>query len=147
MSQPPPLPNPRVKPGVGSLRPEGQRKAKGASNRSIGVALTAVVVGMVGLSFASVPLYRLFCAVTGYGGTPLAAIGRLAILLGAVAIALTRFGLLAAVTLVFTEFTLRSFPLTTNLSAWYVEWALAGLAAVLALALYGFVTTLKGRRL
>jgi cytochrome c oxidase assembly protein subunit 11 len=28
-----------------------------------------VFVGMVGLSFASVPLYRLFCAATGYGGT------------------------------------------------------------------------------
>jgi cytochrome c oxidase assembly protein subunit 11 len=28
------------------------------------------VVGMVGVSFASVPLYRLFCAVTGYAGTP-----------------------------------------------------------------------------
>jgi cytochrome c oxidase assembly protein subunit 11 len=31
--------------------------------------LAAVVVGMVGLSFASVPLYRLFCQATGYGGT------------------------------------------------------------------------------
>ncbi len=40
------------------------------SNRTVGVILTAVIVGMVGLSFASVPLYRLFCAVTGYAGTP-----------------------------------------------------------------------------
>jgi cytochrome c oxidase assembly protein subunit 11 len=31
--------------------------------------LAAVVVGMVGLSFASVPLYRLFCQATGLGGT------------------------------------------------------------------------------
>ena len=31
--------------------------------------LAAVVAGMVGLSFASVPLYRLFCAATGFGGT------------------------------------------------------------------------------
>jgi cytochrome c oxidase assembly protein subunit 11 len=31
--------------------------------------LLSVVAGMVGLSFASVPLYRLFCAATGYGGT------------------------------------------------------------------------------
>ena len=31
--------------------------------------LAALVVGMVGLSFASVPLYRLFCEATGYGGT------------------------------------------------------------------------------
>ena len=40
------------------------------SNRTIGIALTSIIVGMVGLSFASVPLYRVFCAVTGYGGTP-----------------------------------------------------------------------------
>ncbi len=32
--------------------------------------MAAVVLGMVGLSFASVPLYRMFCAATGYGGTP-----------------------------------------------------------------------------
>ena len=33
------------------------------------VLLLAVVAGMVGLSLASVPLYRLFCAATGFGGT------------------------------------------------------------------------------
>lgn len=32
--------------------------------------LFAVVAGMVGLSFASVPLYRMFCQATGYAGTP-----------------------------------------------------------------------------
>jgi cytochrome c oxidase assembly protein subunit 11 len=33
------------------------------------LALTGVIVGMVGLTAAAVPLYRLFCQVTGYGGT------------------------------------------------------------------------------
>lgn len=33
-------------------------------------ACVAVVFGMVGLAYASVPLYRLFCQVTGFGGTP-----------------------------------------------------------------------------
>lgn len=28
-----------------------------------------VVAGMIGLAFASVPLYRMFCQVTGFGGT------------------------------------------------------------------------------
>jgi cytochrome c oxidase assembly protein subunit 11 len=37
-------------------------------------ALAALAVAaMVGLAFASVPLYRLFCQVTGFGGTPLRA--------------------------------------------------------------------------
>lgn len=33
----------------------------------------AVAVGMLGLAFASVPLYRLFCQITGFGGTPMRA--------------------------------------------------------------------------
>ena len=32
-------------------------------------SLTVLVAGMIGLSFAAVPLYRAFCQVTGYGGT------------------------------------------------------------------------------
>ena len=38
-------------------------------NRSTALSLLAIVVGMVMLSYASVPLYRLFCQVTGFGGT------------------------------------------------------------------------------
>jgi cytochrome c oxidase assembly protein subunit 11 len=33
-------------------------------------ALVAVVAGMLGVTAAAVPLYRMFCAATGYGGTP-----------------------------------------------------------------------------
>jgi cytochrome c oxidase assembly protein subunit 11 len=36
----------------------------------VAAVLVAVVFGMVGLSFAAVPLYKMFCAATGYGGTP-----------------------------------------------------------------------------
>jgi cytochrome c oxidase assembly protein subunit 11 len=39
------------------------------TNRTTLWALAGVVAAMVGLAFASVPLYRLFCSVTGYGGT------------------------------------------------------------------------------
>ena len=39
-------------------------------NRLVGLCLCAVIAGMAGLSFAAVPLYRAFCAATGYGGTP-----------------------------------------------------------------------------
>ena len=38
-------------------------------NLRILAILGALVFGMVGLSYASVPLYDLFCKVTGYGGT------------------------------------------------------------------------------
>lgn len=39
-------------------------------NRKVAVACALFAVGMVGLAYASVPLYRLFCQVTGFGGTP-----------------------------------------------------------------------------
>lgn len=38
-------------------------------NARMGLIVLAVVIGMAGLSFASVPLYDLFCRVTGFGGT------------------------------------------------------------------------------
>jgi cytochrome c oxidase assembly protein subunit 11 len=40
------------------------------NNKRLGVTLGAIAVGMIGLAFASVPLYQLFCQVTGFGGTP-----------------------------------------------------------------------------
>jgi cytochrome c oxidase assembly protein subunit 11 len=45
------------------------REASFRRRRWTAASMAAVAVGMVGLSFAAVPLYRLFCAVTGYGGT------------------------------------------------------------------------------
>ncbi len=38
-------------------------------HRKVALLLSGLVVGMVGLSYAAVPLYDLFCRVTGYGGT------------------------------------------------------------------------------
>ncbi len=43
--------------------PLGRRKAATAT------LLAGLVAGMVALSFAAVPLYRVFCQVTGFGGT------------------------------------------------------------------------------
>ena len=40
-----------------------------AKNRKVAVMSAVLVLGMVGLAYASVPLYRLFCQVTGFGGT------------------------------------------------------------------------------
>ena len=47
-----------------------RRPAPDRRNRRMLAGLFALVVGMVGLSYAAVPLYDLFCRVTGYGGTP-----------------------------------------------------------------------------
>lgn len=43
-----------------------------STRRNTGLALGLVVVigGMTGMAFAAVPLYRAFCAATGYAGTP-----------------------------------------------------------------------------
>jgi cytochrome c oxidase assembly protein subunit 11 len=44
-------------------------RASGQRNAMTAIVLIGVVGGMAGLTYASVPLYRLFCQVTGYGGT------------------------------------------------------------------------------
>jgi cytochrome c oxidase assembly protein subunit 11 len=40
-------------------------------NARMGLKVLGIVLGMAGLSFASVPLYSLFCQTTGFGGTPI----------------------------------------------------------------------------
>ncbi|WP_419900589.1 cytochrome c oxidase assembly protein [Roseomonas sp. USHLN139] len=50
-------------------RPQDPQLAR--RNRRVALGAAVVVGGMLGLSFAAVPLYTLFCAVTGYGGTPM----------------------------------------------------------------------------
>ena len=43
------------------------------SNAKTALIMAAVVAAMLGLAFASVPLYRMFCELTGFAGTPLRA--------------------------------------------------------------------------
>ena len=43
---------------------------KSGRNGAVALALVGLVAGMTGLAFAAVPLYRLFCQVTGYSGVP-----------------------------------------------------------------------------
>lgn len=45
--------------------------ARLGKNARLSLWLCCLVAGMTGLAFASVPLYRLFCQVTGFGGTPM----------------------------------------------------------------------------
>lgn len=39
------------------------------SNQRVALVVLVVVAGMVGMSYAAVPLYRAFCAATGFDGT------------------------------------------------------------------------------
>jgi cytochrome c oxidase assembly protein subunit 11 len=55
---------------VTGARPSRQRATAPPSRQRItALVLGGVALAMVGASFAAVPLYRLFCQVTGYGGT------------------------------------------------------------------------------
>jgi cytochrome c oxidase assembly protein subunit 11 len=40
-----------------------------SKNKRVAFMATGLVMAMLGLAYASVPLYRLFCQVTGFGGT------------------------------------------------------------------------------
>ncbi|MBX3529187.1 MAG: cytochrome c oxidase assembly protein [Rhizobiaceae bacterium] len=49
------------------MRPQDRRLE--SRNRTVAVALGAFFFCMIGAAYAAVPLYQLFCQVTGYGGT------------------------------------------------------------------------------
>ncbi|WP_099865188.1 cytochrome c oxidase assembly protein [Pararhizobium haloflavum] len=48
---------------------ENEGRKKGLSNGAVVMACMLFVVTMGGMAYAAVPLYQLFCQVTGYGGT------------------------------------------------------------------------------
>lgn len=50
---------------------DGKAARESAANLRVLARLGGVIAFMVALTFASVPLYDLFCRVTGFGGTPL----------------------------------------------------------------------------
>jgi cytochrome c oxidase assembly protein subunit 11 len=52
-----------------SASPDAPNAKRQRSSHATALICVAVIAGMVGLSFAAVPLYALFCQVTGFGGT------------------------------------------------------------------------------
>ena len=64
---------PVMRTSIGSLPQMGS--AKRLRNRNTILYGLAGAVFAVGLTYASVPLYRLFCAQTGFGGTPMTGAG------------------------------------------------------------------------
>lgn len=53
-----------------SVTGKDQDTGSGKRHGRVALLLTGLVACMVGLAFAAVPLYRLFCQTTGYGGVP-----------------------------------------------------------------------------
>ena len=51
-----------------STRSNATRISSNANKRTV-LYMTAIAVGVAGLSYAAVPLYRLYCQTSGYGGT------------------------------------------------------------------------------
>ncbi|MGB1614477.1 MAG: cytochrome c oxidase assembly protein, partial [Candidatus Puniceispirillaceae bacterium] len=51
-----------------NLHNQGKDQRDKTNNRLLAV-VAVVAMSMVGLAYASVPLYKLFCQVTGFGGT------------------------------------------------------------------------------
>ncbi len=45
------------------------RRAKGPRQGLVAFAVVGLVIGMLGMSFAAIPLYRAFCSATGFAGT------------------------------------------------------------------------------
>jgi hypothetical protein len=60
---------------------------------------------------------------------------------------LRRFGLLALVVGLVVQNMLVVFPITSHLTRWYAEGAIAGMAAIVAIALFAFYNALAGQSL
>jgi cytochrome c oxidase assembly protein subunit 11 len=54
--------------GVGGQQKEAGRDQRSQRHAAVALACMLFVCGMVGAAYASVPLYRLLCQVTGFGG-------------------------------------------------------------------------------
>ncbi|MBL4600281.1 MAG: cytochrome c oxidase assembly protein [Rhizobiaceae bacterium] len=48
---------------------QAQKQKASASNLRVGAICLGLVFGMGGMAYAAVPLYKIFCQVTGFGGT------------------------------------------------------------------------------
>lgn len=52
-----------------SEMPSASQPKQRLSNRGVAAVCLAFFAGMIGMSYAAVPLYTMFCQITGYGGT------------------------------------------------------------------------------
>lgn len=71
-SSPSPAPVPAAAPGDKAVSQERAARQQRAVRRTA-VVCVSVFTGMLGMAYAAVPLYDLFCRVTGFGGTTMVA--------------------------------------------------------------------------
>jgi hypothetical protein len=81
------------------------------------------------------------------GGHPWIAVPVWLAIYSIAALAVVRFGLVALATGVFTANVLLNLPLTLDVSIWYAGTSLAVLLSFVAIAVWGFYTSLAGRKL
>jgi hypothetical protein len=114
---------------------------------SLLMSLISIAVRRRWLAAVLFVLLMTLIVLPSYGRPSLLTTIRLLIMQTVVAFTLIRFGVLATIAALYAAFVIEIFPLNTNWSAWYAPTALLGIATVVMLALYGLVTTLKGRPL
>jgi serine/threonine-protein kinase len=68
------------------------------------------------------------------------------LVMGLLAVAMTRYGLVTLASALFAILALHNFPVTLNFSVWYAGIGVAPLIAVLALAVFAFYTSLGGQK-
>jgi len=68
------------------------------------------------------------------------------LVVGLLAVTMTRYGLVAVAVATFVNLALNNFPVTLNFSMWYAGIGLAPIVAVLALAVFAFYTSLGGQK-
>jgi hypothetical protein len=93
----------------------------------------------------AVVLWALFCVAGFYTGNWQVLV-MVFLQFGLLAVAMTRYGLVALAGATFVVFAVINFPVTLNFSVWYAGIGLAPLVAVLALAVFAFHTSLGGQK-
>ena len=93
----------------------------------------------------AVVLYALVCVPGSFTGNWQVSV-RTLLFNGLIAVAMTRYGLVASAVAIFARVALHNFPVTLNFSVWYAGIGLAPLVAVLALAVFAFYTSLGGQK-
>ena len=89
-------------------------------------------------------IFPLINAQTGY--LPTVSVPLIVLYAAILVILVLRCGLVALIAAEIANYLLRAFPITLNFSAWYVGSGMVALVAVLAMAVYGFRTSLGGQK-